>query len=113
MIPELDSMAWEAKRHHHAADPDTSRLSAHAARNLAITHLELVQRALQGRPDGATGEELAAATGLQYHEAVRRLSDLKNRGLIEDSGRRRANTSGRPAIIWTWKRPQFTGRLFD
>lgn len=49
-------------------------------------------------PQGATDPELVAT--LNMHSARRRRADLKNLGLVEDSGNRRNGPRGKPMIVW-------------
>ena len=51
---------------------------------------------------GATGDEIAATLGWERWVVRPRTSELRNRGVLIDSGRRRINAaSGRNAIVWT------------
>ena len=51
-------------------------------------------------PATATKDEAGHATGLDDVQAARRLSELKDAGLIEDSGERRPSKSGNSCIAW-------------
>ena len=51
--------------------------------------------------DGLTADELAARLHLDRWSIQPRTSELKRKGLIRDSGRRRANATGKMAIVWT------------
>lgn len=48
----------------------------------------------------ATADEVAAALNKTVLAVRPRISELANAGLIEDSGERRKNSSGRSAIVW-------------
>ncbi|WP_298018314.1 hypothetical protein [uncultured Parasphingopyxis sp.] len=48
---------------------------------------------------GLTADELAARLTLDRYSIQPRTSELKRRGLIRDSGRRRPNASGKQAIV--------------
>ncbi len=49
---------------------------------------------------GLTADELAATLDVDRWTIQPRTSELKLRGLIKDSGRRRKNASGKRAIVW-------------
>lgn len=68
----------------HAHDPHTSHEAAAANPTRKATHRALVLRAFADWPhSGLTGDEVAAETGLEVHEARRRVSDLRDLGLVE------------------------------
>lgn len=87
--------AWGAR----ATDPDTSweaalaRLSGKAAdRRRALEEL--------GRWQGLTDFELGDYIHRQQTSAGKRRGELRDLGLVEDSGYRRAAPSGANAIVW-------------
>lgn len=49
---------------------------------------------------GATDEELAGALGMLSDTARARRVELRDRGLIVDSGKRRSTLRGRAAVVW-------------
>ena len=49
---------------------------------------------------GCTDRELENATGLIGSTLRPRRCELREKGLIRDSGKRRPTPSGRPAIVW-------------
>ncbi len=49
---------------------------------------------------GLTADELAATLGMSRWSIQPRTSELKRKGLIRDSGQRRANVTGKDAIVW-------------
>ncbi|WP_373084898.1 hypothetical protein [Sneathiella sp.] len=49
---------------------------------------------------GLTADELAARLGMDRWSIQPRTSELKRKGLIRDSGQRRANSTGKLAIVW-------------
>lgn len=57
---------------------------------------ELLQRGRRG----ATDHELCAALGLIKDTVAPRRTELRDDGLVVDSGRRRRTPSGRSAIVW-------------
>lgn len=54
---------------------------------------------LQSR-DGATDEETAIALGMRLDTARARRCELRDAGLVRDSGHRRKTTSGHDATVW-------------
>ena len=49
---------------------------------------------------GLTADELSARLGMDRWSIQPRTSELKRKGLIEDSGQRRPNCTGKAAIVW-------------
>lgn len=49
---------------------------------------------------GLTADELAARLNMDRWSIQPRTSELKRKGLIRDSGQRRANCTGKLAIVW-------------
>jgi hypothetical protein len=49
---------------------------------------------------GLTADELAARLDMDRWSIQPRTSELKRKGLIRDSGRRRTNATGKMAIVW-------------
>ena len=47
-----------------------------------------------------TSQEASERLGVSHDNAWKRFSELRAKGLAEDSGVRRTNTSGRAAIVW-------------
>lgn len=85
-----------AARH---ADPDTAKA---AAKTVAVADLEaLVLGALRKfRLAGMTTHELAEYLKLSLVSVSPRMRPLVKKGLVVDSGERRAGTSGRTSIVW-------------
>lgn len=50
--------------------------------------------------DGATDEEIALALTMRHYTAAPRRTELRDAGWVEDSGRRRATTTGTAAAVW-------------
>lgn len=81
-------------------DPDTSRCAAADALPNADTHRARVLATLREHAAGLTDFELADLLGLQQTSAGKRRGELRDRGLVEDSGYRRPAPSGSLAIVW-------------
>ena len=79
---------------------DTSRDAAHAIRKHlpAIESRVLVH--LSGMANGATNDELEVVLGLIGSTVRPRIVELRDRGLVRDSGKRRPTRTGRNAIVW-------------
>ena len=82
-----------------SSDPETSHA---AARGVNATKLErLFLKALRGVKEGGTADEIAEYLDRPLNTISPRTRPLVNKGLIKDSGERRATRSGRKAIVWT------------
>ena len=80
---------------------DTSMEAADdIAPKLGRLQFQVVTAIESARENGMTGDEVAARLGVERWSVRPRTSELRRKGVIRDSGRRRANTSGRSAIIW-------------
>ncbi|MFL6229319.1 MAG: helix-turn-helix domain-containing protein [Pyrinomonadaceae bacterium] len=89
----FDSTPGGARR----SDPDTSRA---AARSVDTQRVEqVVLDALKLAPAGLTTEELVDRTGLSLVTVSPRMKPLERKGLVR-RGAKRANSSGRSAIVW-------------
>lgn len=53
------------------------------------------------RAHGRTSDEAAEACGMDRWSIQPRVSELRKKGLIADSGQRRRNVTGKQAIVWT------------
>jgi hypothetical protein len=51
-------------------------------------------------PRGLTADELAEQVDMDRYSIQPRTSELRQKGFIRDSGRRRKNASGKMAIVW-------------
>lgn len=82
-------------------DIDTS---IEAARSIATSAGRLQRTALFALQEvglrGLTSQELADRTGIDFASIQPRTSELRRKGLIEDSGQRRHNRNGKRAIVW-------------
>jgi hypothetical protein len=84
-----------------AAVVDT-RLEAAQAIKPALRKLQqlVLDAIVRSRHYGATDHELVAALGMLPDTLRARRVELKDRGLIRDSGRRRKTPRGRQAVVW-------------
>ena len=95
-------------------DHTTSESAARKTRAKLNAKQTIVLRALKANPEGLTDEELAAAIVRMGHPAGaestyrKRRTELYQKGLAEDTGRRRANARGMSVIVWALK-PQNEG----
>jgi hypothetical protein len=76
-----------------------------AAANALAPKLGRLQRMAQGAIRnagwrGLTADELAERLGMDRWSIQPRTSELRRKGLIRDSGRRRPNATGKMAIVW-------------
>lgn len=81
-------------------DPATSEAAAEDAIAHAGTHRRRVLEELGSCPDGLTDFELAERLGLQQTSAGKRRGELRDAGLVYDSGIKRPAPSGSLAIVW-------------
>jgi predicted ArsR family transcriptional regulator len=81
-------------------DLDTSRLAAEQIATQAPLLRRRCLTALRARAAGATADEIAADLGLSILSVRPRFSELRQQGLILDTGVRRANESGCSAKVW-------------
>lgn len=80
------------------SDPETSHKAARLE-NLSRDRA-MVLRAHEQHPDGLSDFELAALLGRQQTSVGKRRCELRDMGLIVDSGKKRPAPSGSPAIVW-------------
>ena len=79
-------------------DPETAKA---AARKAPAAGLQMrVLDALRRSREGLTSHELAALLGEDLVSVSPRLRPLANKGLVRDSGERRAGPSGTKSIVW-------------
>lgn len=79
-------------------DPDTSKAAGVAAREFLGEHERLILEALAAGP--GTKDELAHRCGLTEQQVARRMAGMKRRGLVVDTGERRASASGCAERVW-------------
>lgn len=83
------------------SDPETSHQAARRAATNAATNRARVLDFLRSRGAlGATDFETADAVGSQQTSAGKRRGELRDAGLVEDSGVCRPSPSGSPSIVW-------------
>ena len=97
IVPTDDLVATVAAA--RTTDPDTShsptRPSWSDDRTAALLALA------DAGDDGLTDFELAAITGVKQTSIGKRRGELRDRGLVADSGRRRESDTRSAAIVWT------------
>jgi len=94
-----------ARTHAHTDDIETSHISAHRARNTAERHRQMVFDCLEERGP-LSSEEIADFVCLSTLQVMKRISDLRNDGIVIDSGERKRTQAGRPAAVWKIKDKQ-------
>jgi len=82
------------------SDPDTSRKAAARAPSLRAHDRRQALAAHRAHPEGLTDFELGDLIGRQQTSAGKRRGELRDLGLVRDSGARRASPSGSSAIVW-------------
>jgi len=87
----------------HRTDPATSKeaIASLTSSGIRGQHMQIVLDAVKANPN-LTACELIAVTQLDEYQVRRRLSDLKNNGAVEHSGRRMCSVKGTAMV--TWKR---------
>ncbi len=84
-----------------ASDPDTSHAAAVRGPEVRRKDLDTALAHLrQAGQAGLTDFELAAKMNRQQTSAGKRRGELRDAGLVRDSGRRRRAPSGSSAIVW-------------
>jgi DNA-binding transcriptional ArsR family regulator len=88
-----------------AAPPANATDSSQAAAAMIAEHAPALRERIllfirERGEQGATNEEIADALGLRPNSETGRATELKDAGLIRDSGRRRRARSGVRVIIW-------------
>ncbi len=89
----------DARALYHRTDPDTSRDAAESTVAMRARHLLMVSAELRKGPLAA--EQIAAATGLDTLQVMKRISDLRRTGRAVETTRHYTNrSSGRKATVW-------------
>lgn len=78
----------------------TSEAASIAIESAAATLRGQVLRAIRATADGLTDEQVQAACAMNPSTQRPRRVELVRAGLVVDSGRTRATTSGRQAVVW-------------
>jgi hypothetical protein len=81
-------------------DPDTSWMAAADAFVNADTDRARALAELRAHPEGLTDFELGALMGRQQTSAGKRRGELRDQGLVVNSGSKRSAPSGSLAIVW-------------
>ncbi len=68
-------------KHARRDDPDTSFIASESVKEMAGRHCAIVLATLKLYPDGLTPHEVSERCVLNYSQAWRRMSDLRNAGL--------------------------------
>jgi len=97
VIKQLD---WVPRDHARRRDPGTSHAAARSMRSDASALMEQIHADLKLRGP-STQSELAARLALRPDQVWRRVSDLKNRERIADTGITRPGDSGRHQTVWS------------
>lgn len=79
---------------------DTSRAAGASMAKVAPKLREVVLTAFE-KSKGMTADECAGRLGLSILTVRPRVTELSRLGKLRDSGTRRANGSGKKAIVWT------------
>jgi hypothetical protein len=108
-----DLFSWGLGPGARPTDPETSHSAANLYPRLRGADRRRVLLVHERHPQGLTDFELAAIVGRQQTSAGKRRGELRDMGLIEDSGFRRAAPSMSPAIVWriTYYGCVWAGRL--
>jgi hypothetical protein len=87
---------------HYQAHSETSRAAAESMRGSASSVRAKVLKLFRDRlPDGYIDEEIQNILGTNTVGTARvRRIELVAAGLVRDSGRKRATSSGRMAVVW-------------
>lgn len=91
--------------HSRPTDPQTSKDAAVSMLPAAKRECALVLETVRARNGQATAWEVRCDLATRGYERdqnciARRLTDLRDEGLIEDSGQRRTGRSNRLQIVW-------------
>lgn len=95
-----DLPAWFPAQAARASDPITSHEAAQRVARTAATDRALVLRIHQQWTSGLTDFELADLAGRQQTSLGKRRGELRDAGLICDSGHKRPAPSGSLAVVW-------------
>lgn len=100
-LPFDDQAPFRPEAAVRRTDPDTSQAAALTHAEIRRRDRERVLAALRDAGDrGLTDYELADKVDRQQNSAGKRRGELRDAGLVRDSGRRRKAPSGSLAIVW-------------
>lgn len=101
MNKHLPQLEMEFRPYVPFSEPGTSREAADSVRESAAGMEAAVLELLRSvYPAGLTDAEIEQRTGLGPNTARPRRVGLVLKGLVKDSGQRRATASGRQARVW-------------
>ena len=98
VMPHVRRIEFPAAR---ATDPQSSHDAAehHTASGARQCHIEIVVAAVRAF-EGLTSAEIADRTGLERHEAARRLPDAEKAGAVRKGAPRKCSISAK--LVTTW-----------
>ena len=82
------------------SNPTTSREAAKAIQPRLGALQQVVLTCLRTHPDGLTEREIENLLWRDGNTIRPRLVELRDRGLVKDSGKTRPSPSGRASIVW-------------
>ena len=85
--------------HSHRSDPETSTAAAKQAQHFVGEHHRIILDALADYGP-LTGDEIAGVTKLDKWQVMRRVSELRRAGQVQDSGERRLTPKGCGSVVW-------------
>ncbi len=86
---------------------DTSMEAAEALAPKLGRLQRMAERTIRAAGDhGLTADELATRLNMDRYSIQPRTSELRRKGVIRDSGKRRPNSTGKRAIVWTASKPE-------
>jgi hypothetical protein len=100
-MSETPLLDWIAPPNVRMSDPDTSHKAAKRAPIVRAADRRAALIAHRWHLEGLTDFELGDLINRQQTSAGKRRGELRDLGLICDSGERRASPSGSSAIVWT------------
>lgn len=89
---------WLAKQHVRRQDPETSRAAASSVARASRALMYRVLREINSCP--GTQWEVSQRMRLKPEQIWKRISDLRAKKMVEDSGITRPGPSGRLQIVW-------------
>jgi hypothetical protein len=99
-MTEATLFDWTPPPNARRTDPDTSHKAAQRVSSRGSWDRRAALVAHRNNPAGLTDFELGDLIGRQQTSAGKRRGELRDLGLVCDSGARRASPSGSSAIVW-------------